>query len=48
MKIGHVHAGLGKIKLQEHSDFEDLASVLCLHRVSLKKNTSFYLVFEKN
>jgi len=31
VKVAHLHSSLGKVRLKEHSDFEDFASVMCLH-----------------
>jgi len=31
LKVGHVHAGFGKMLLQKHENFEDFASVVALH-----------------
>jgi len=31
VKVGHIHAGFGKMMLQKHDDFNDLASILALH-----------------
>uniref|UniRef100_A0A6B2L613 ATP-grasp domain-containing protein n=1 Tax=Arcella intermedia TaxID=1963864 RepID=A0A6B2L613_9EUKA len=31
VKVGHVHSGLGKVRLTKHDDFNDLVSVLALH-----------------
>lgn len=31
IKVGHGHAGMGKIRLQQHSEFEDLRTLIALH-----------------
>jgi glutathione synthase/RimK-type ligase-like ATP-grasp enzyme len=31
VKVAHVHSSLGKVRLEKHSDFEDLASVIAIH-----------------
>lgn len=30
VKVGHSHAGFGKMKIQDHHDFEDFASIIAL------------------
>lgn len=32
LKVGHVHAGFGKMKLDKQNQFKDLASILALHK----------------
>jgi hypothetical protein len=31
VKVGHIHAGYGKMKLDTHESFQDLASIMALH-----------------
>jgi len=31
LKVSHVHSSLGKVRLQQHTDFEDMTSVIALH-----------------
>lgn len=48
VKVGHSHAGYGKIKMNNHHDFEDLRSLIALHKGLFYFSTQKYEELTQN